>query len=449
MAQTSKIAVRALICLLVPAALGFVLPSSPITTTATATQTWLGSSPLQRRREGVVLDGIPKLFRWLTDQYPSVNQRISEGLGNDNQDVDNLYLDMNGIIHMCTHANADEIVVLREKEMLQRIFTYTDRIYKIVKPRKTFYLAVDGVAPRAKMNQQRSRRFRSSKEQEQLLAELVARTNTIPDESDRFDSNCITPGTDFMFKLGVAFRKWIEFKMANDQFWIDNGAEVIFSGPDVPGEGEHKVMDYVRRAREEDPDWSPNLRHIFYGLDADLIMLSLVTHEKNFMLLREKMSVRHNRGGRPKDPINYAREDFELLEISLLRKMISLQFKDLENPEKYSFKLDLVRLIDDFVFICMFVGNDFLPHVPSLDIADGSLNLMMNVYKDLLPVFGGYLTDKGRIHLPRLELFLREMSRFEALYFKHRGTEEKNEMMNSKTYKVRILTDGCLFSACE
>lgn len=62
--------------------------------------------------------------------------------------------------------------------------------------------------------------------QEQLLAEMVARSGTIPDEKDRFDSNCITPGTEFMYKLGIAFTKWIEFKSANDPFWIENGAEV-------------------------------------------------------------------------------------------------------------------------------------------------------------------------------------------------------------------------------
>jgi 5'-3' exoribonuclease 1 len=106
---------------------------------------------------------------------------------------------MNGIIHQCTHANNNEVVVLDEKAMLMRIFTYTDRLFKIVKPRRVFYLAVDGVAPRAKQNQQRSRRFRSSKEQEEVLAMTLARRGSIPDEKDRFDSNSITPGTEFMY----------------------------------------------------------------------------------------------------------------------------------------------------------------------------------------------------------------------------------------------------------
>jgi len=85
------------------------------------------------------------------------------------------------------------------------------------------------------MNQQRSRRFRSSKEREALLAEYVSKEGKMPDE-ESFDSNAITPGTEFMFRLGIAFRKWIAYKMETDPFW-KNGAEVVFSGPDVPGEG--------------------------------------------------------------------------------------------------------------------------------------------------------------------------------------------------------------------
>jgi len=396
----------------------------------------MGIFPPTSRREETKCFGIPKLFRWLTDQYPSVNQRISEGLSANSEEIDMLYLDMNGIIHQCTHANSDELVILDEKAMLQKIFTYTDRLYKIVKPRRMFYLAVDGVAPRAKQNQQRSRRFRSAKEQEEVLAVTLARKGSIPDAEAVFDSNSITPGTDFMYKLGLAFNAWFEFKMKNDPFWMENGAEVVFSGPDCPGEGEHKVMDFIRHMRDTDPAWSPELRHIFYGLDADLIMLSLVTHESNFMLLREKMSVRH--GPRAKNPMNYGREDFELLEISVLRRLLSLQFVELEDPKKFvkwESSISLERVIDDFVFMCMFIGNDFLPHIVHLDIADGSLSMMMNAYKDMLPSLGGCLTDKTRVHLPRLELFLRELAKYEPPYFERRASDEgTGEEFDPKTY---------------
>jgi len=352
------------------------------------------------RKKNVRLYGIPKLFRWLVDLYPIVlTQSISESFftANDigkSERIDNFYLDMNGIIHTCTHSNNDKLIAFNEKEMFKKIFAYTDRLYKLVKPSKLMFLAVDGVAPRAKMNQQRSRRFRSSKEREALLSDYVAREGKLPTE-ESFDSNCITPGTDFMFRLGIAFRKWIEYKMETDPFW-KNGAEIVFSGPDVPGEGEHKVMEMIRRIKAEEIEMKNNssnfvpgkLRHCMYGLDADLIMLSLVTHEPHFILLREKQSTRKKN----KDAMLFNSEDFEVLEISILRKMLEQHFKKLAsemNLKADKRKLagldyvyfDIERIIDDFVFMCFFVGNDFLPCLPHLDIADGSLNLMMNIYR--------------------------------------------------------------------
>jgi 5'-3' exoribonuclease 1 len=83
-------------------------------------------------------------------------------------------------------------------------------LYKLVQPRKVLYLAVDGVAPRAKMNQQRSRRFRSAKDAETTTSEIIARGGSSQLELEslkRFDSNCITPGTDFMLKLSLAMQK--------------------------------------------------------------------------------------------------------------------------------------------------------------------------------------------------------------------------------------------------
>ena len=308
------------------------------------------------------------------------------------------------------------------------------RLYKLVKPTQVLYLAVDGVAPRAKMNQQRSRRFRSAKEAEQTAAEVLAREGTLPDTAKRFDSNCITPGTDFMLKLSLALQKWVEYKMKTDVFW-QQGADVIVSGPDVPGEGEHKVMDFVRECQEQYKDtgscpyYSPNDTHLLYGLDADLIMLGLVTHEPNFMLLREKMSVVMAGRGRhkhrkKKDMMDYDQNDFEVLELKSLRQLLAIQFRRFADENALQEKYGLNRIIDDFVFMCMLVGNDFLPHTPHLEIDNGAISLMITNYIDLLPEWGGYLTDKAKIHPKRLEQFLYNLAAYEEEHFYRRGLEE-------------------------
>ena len=72
-----------------------------------------------------------------------------------------------------------------------------------------------------------------------------------------------------MLKLSLAMDSWLKHKFTSDPLWRDSGCRVVFSGPDVPGEGEHKVMDYIRDAKRSDPHWKNGMHHVMYGLDAD------------------------------------------------------------------------------------------------------------------------------------------------------------------------------------
>jgi 5'-3' exoribonuclease 1 len=103
-------------------------------------------------------------------------------------------LDMNGIIHNCTHKDSDDVQFrLSEEEMFIAIFNYIEHLFGKIKPKKLFFMAIDGVAPRAKMNQQRARRFRTALDAEKARDKAVKEGKELPKE-EPFDSNCITPG---------------------------------------------------------------------------------------------------------------------------------------------------------------------------------------------------------------------------------------------------------------
>ncbi|KAL1116455.1 hypothetical protein AAG570_004928 [Ranatra chinensis] len=416
--------------------------------------------------------GVPKFFRYVSERYPCLSEVIKE---HQIPEFDNLYLDMNGIFHVCSHPNDNDAHFrITEEQIFKGIFHYLEVLFRLIRPKKLFFMAVDGVAPRAKMNQQRGRRFRSVKESEMLEKKALSRGEKLP-EGKRFDSNCITPGTEFMAKLDRQLNYFVSYKISTDKLW--RRPKIILSGHQVPGEGEHKVMDYVRWMRSQ-KDWDPNTKHCLYGLDADLIMLGLCTHEPNFCLLREEASTYLNKidtlvvvgtwmGDRPQrgftTMVKFGRKSqkrvptpeettFLLFHLSLLRDYLDLEFQELKTT--LPFKYDLERIIDDWVLMCFLVGNDFIPNLPGLNIADGALQLLYKTYISVLPSLGGgylvsdgivfwgregYINDGGTLNLSNFEGYLRKLAEYDLDQFREIQADIK--YFETKTGR-KILQEG-------
>lgn len=379
------------------------------------------------------------------------------------EELHNLYLDFNGIVHPCSHPE-NKPAPANESEMMMEIFKYTDRVVNMVRPRRLLYIAIDGVAPRAKMNQQRARRFRAAmdaKEADEKKAEF--QTLLRQQKMDRgeeetveevvkktWDSNVITPGTPFMFILAQSVRYWAQWKLNTDPAWAD--LKVIISDASVPGEGEHKIMQFIRSQRS-DPEYDPNTRHVMYGLDADLIMLGIATHEPHFRVLREDVEIRDakakhcklcgqqghyadNCRGQVKEKTGEFGEKssppdlkpYVFLNVPILREYLGAEMF----VPGQSFRFDLERALDDWVFMCFFVGNDFLPHLPSLDIHEDGIDKLIAIWRDNVPVMGGYLTCDGRVDLARAQVILQGLAKQEDAIFKRRREVEERRERNQK-----------------
>nr|CAH7748108.1 unnamed protein product [Callosobruchus chinensis] len=134
-------------------------------------------------------------------------------------------------------------------------------------------------------------------------------------------------------------------------------------------------MDYIRKQRSQ-PDHDPNTQHCLCGADADLIMLGLATHEPNFTIIREEF--------KPNQPkpceicAQLAETDFIFVRLNVLKEYLEKELFMANLPFKYEFE----RALDDWVFMCFFVGNDFLPHLPSLEIREGAIDRLIKLYKD-------------------------------------------------------------------
>ena len=214
-----------------------------------------------------------------------------------------------------------------------------------------------------------------------------------------------------MAKLSMQLRYFVNKKVSEDTDW--QRCEIVLSGHEVPGEGEHKIMEYIRDAKAQ-PDYDHNVRHCLYGLDADLIMLGLLSHDPHFCLLREEVTFGRASQSKSKE---LEHQNFYLLHLCIVREYLELEFQQLKEDGVLSFPFDLERVIDDFILMAFFVGNDFLPHLPSLHINEGALAKMFKLYKRVLPTTDGYINEEGVINLKRLALLLDGLADEEASEF--------------------------------
>ena len=263
--------------------------------------------------------------------------------------VEYLFFDFNSNVHPCSHqillANEDKYLCITndqertdiiEFDIIQNCINYTRLIIDIINPKQVFIM-IDGVAPRSKMNQQRERRYKSH-----FFKEFE------PGKSLLWDSNKITPGTEFMEKL----TKELHLQFPN----------FIISDSNEPGEGEHKMMKIL----SDTNDINGNV--LIYGLDSDLIMLSMLNKFSDKIIL-----IRDTEFGEI-DNINY-------LNIKQLKGYI---FQDFKYKFKYETKQEFLGTIDqfinDYILLCFLLGNDFLNHIFCLYIKNNSIDIIIKAY---------------------------------------------------------------------
>jgi 5'-3' exoribonuclease 1 len=318
--------------------------------------------------------GIPSYFSYIIRNFPQIVSNI--------KCIDtifhHLFLDCNSIIydsvHKFEHTPTDQEIILA-------VITKINEYIVEVKPTKTVFVAFDGVAPFAKMNQQRTRRYKSD-----------FMSNKFETKNEYWDTTKITPGTEFMKELSITISEYYK----NITTSCPN---IIVSTSNESGEGEHKIFQYIR------DNTFKNDNVMIYGLDSDLFMLSIFHHEyyKNVFIFREAPDFLNSKLPLIIDNKN----NCFLVDIGLLRTFI-LKEMGFSNQNR----------IYDYAFLCFFLGNDFLPHFPALNIRTHGIQALLDIYNQCFcnkpDIF--LVTNKDgkfKINWKHVELMLNKLSKLE------------------------------------
>ena len=333
--------------------------------------------------------GIPSYFSYIVKNHPKIIKKYEKKI----LQVDNLYLDCNSIIYdayskLASETNSNKldesITESIARRIIRNVISKIEYYISIVDPLKTVIIAFDGVAPVAKLEQQRQRRYKSGYQNE------ISRQIFKKVDPDAWNTTAITPGTLFMSELNSSveehFAKTKDKK--EDKMQDKDQLNILVSGSNKAGEGEHKLFDYIRFK----PEKHATETTVIYGLDADLIMLS-INHLPlcpNIYLFRETPHFIQSIDSSLEPDSNY------FLDIPELADKIIKYMNNDDDKEQCLDKVNYNKVYD-YIFICFFLGNDFLPHFPALNIRTGGVDKMMNAYRATIKP-NENLTDGKMIH---------------------------------------------------
>jgi len=373
--------------------------------------------------------GIPSYFSYIVKNHPKIIKKYFKNVLN----VDNLYLDCNSIIYDAySRITFDTLTESVSLTIINAVIKKIEEYLEIVAPKKTVIIAFDGVAPVAKLEQQRSRRYKS------WYQNNVSRTIFGKVEPDVWNTAAITPGTIFMGELNRMvsehFSKCNESKCNESKPNVSEPLSIMVSGSDCPGEGEHKLFDYIRL----NPEKHLLETTVIYGLDADLIMLS-INHLpicNNIYLFRETPHFIQSINSELEPDANYFLDIPELTQtiIKYLNKVPS-QINVLEEEEK----TDLAKVYD-YIFLCFFLGNDFMPHFPALNIRTGGIDKMLNAYRVTIKPTE-YLTDGKTINWNNVRKVVTYLAKLEEVFISNENKSRDNKERYSKQIYNNSLKD--------
>jgi len=314
--------------------------------------------------------GVPGLFSSIirehnNEEYEIIKKQI------DNELLNHFYLDFNCALYTALYSDSG---IKTEETLILHIIEYLETLCNVIPYLSFIYIAIDGCPPFAKVVQQKDRRYHSvcKKNRSNKINEVFGTDIDKTKINNNIDTNIFTPGTAFMYQLSSAIKKAIK---TNKAF---SNKTIIFSDSSIVGEGEHKILQHIKLAKHLAIDgtdsekllYSTEHNIIIYGLDGDLIFLSTILKIDNIYLFRE------------------ANEYGNLASIHQGKKFLFMDISNMNNAIFDSFKKynpilnkDMQnRFIDDYVFLCMLLGNDFMPKNHWYSIYEGGLDKILSCY---------------------------------------------------------------------